>query len=136
MVYITLNGQKKRSEGDASLKVGGKIREQIKDANGPCGLATKEVNGGEEVKFTLRHGSDEDVVALQQLEDVTVLFETDSGQRYLVANAGTVGGGGAEGQQGGSHHGRQPGRAGLIPPLFAPPGTAHTGPALHGVLLL
>ncbi|MEO9385305.1 phage tail tube protein [Chromobacterium phragmitis] len=90
VVYITLNGQKKRSEGDASLKVGGKIREQIKDANGPCGLATKEVVGGE-VKFTLRHGSDEDVVALQQLDDVTVLFETDSGQRYLVASAGTVG---------------------------------------------
>ncbi|WP_158300748.1 phage tail tube protein [Chromobacterium sp. ATCC 53434] len=54
VVYITLNGQKKRSEGDASLKVGGKIREQIKDANGPCGLATKEVIGGE-VKFSLRH---------------------------------------------------------------------------------
>ncbi|KMN47932.1 hypothetical protein VL04_00665 [Chromobacterium violaceum] len=70
--------------------MGGKIREQIKDANGPCGLATKEVNGAE-VKFTLRHGSDEDVVALQQLEDVTLLFETDSGQSYLVANAGTVG---------------------------------------------
>ncbi|MGC0155530.1 hypothetical protein ACPRNU_23980 [Chromobacterium vaccinii] len=43
--------------------MGGKIPEQIKDANGPCGLATKEVNGAE-VKFTLRHGSDEDAVAL------------------------------------------------------------------------
>ncbi|KJH68393.1 phage tail tube protein [Chromobacterium violaceum] len=46
---------------------------------------------GAEVKFTLRHGSDEDVVALQQLEDVTLIFETDNGQRYLVASAGTVG---------------------------------------------
>lgn len=27
VVYSTLNGQKKRSEDDASLKVGGKIRE-------------------------------------------------------------------------------------------------------------
>ncbi|AUH51219.1 hypothetical protein CXB49_10560 [Chromobacterium sp. ATCC 53434] len=41
--------------------------------------------------YYCRINSDEDVVALQQLEDVTLIFETDSGQRYLVANAGTVG---------------------------------------------
>jgi len=88
--YITVNGRRLRSKPGASLKPGGRIREGIADSNGFCGNATKEIKGAE-VKLTLPHAADDDVVVLQNLEDATVLFETDSGQRYLVREAGTVG---------------------------------------------
>ncbi|OQS44027.1 phage tail tube protein [Chromobacterium haemolyticum] len=87
---IKLNGANKRSKPGATLKPGGAIREPVTDSNGVCGLAVKEYKPGE-IKFTIQHGSDEDVVALQNLEGVTALFETDSGQRYMVRDAGTVG---------------------------------------------
>ncbi|OWY40065.1 hypothetical protein CEK28_04840 [Xenophilus sp. AP218F] len=90
MVYVTLNGQRKRSKPGASLKPGGKIKEAVNDVHGYCGTAVKEIKGAE-IKFTIPHASDEDVVALQNLADVTVLFETDSGQRYLARGADTVG---------------------------------------------
>lgn len=87
---IKLNGVTKRSKPGATLKPGGVIREPLSDSNDFCGLAAKEIKHGE-IKFTIQHGSDEDVVALQNLDDVTALFETDSGQRYMVRKAGTMG---------------------------------------------
>ena len=90
VAYVNINGSRVRSKEGASLKVGGAIGEAIMDTNGYCGHATKELKPGE-VKFVIPHGDDIDVTALQQLSGATVVFETDSGQRYLIRNAGAEG---------------------------------------------
>lgn len=90
VVVIKVNGTKMRSDPGATLKPGGKIGEAVNDDGGFQGVATKEVKGSE-VKWTMTHGDDVDVTSLQNLRGVTLVFETDSGQSYLCANAGTVG---------------------------------------------
>ncbi|WP_374498097.1 phage tail tube protein [Vogesella indigofera] len=87
---IKLNGATLRSKLGASLKVGGPIKKAETDSNGFAGHSVEEIKPGE-IKCTLLHTSDTDVVALQQISDATVVFETDSGQTYLVRQAGTEG---------------------------------------------
>lgn len=90
LAYINVNGSRQRSKPGATLKVGGAIRKAETDVSGFAGHRTEEIKPGE-VVFTLVHASDTDLIALQQIDGATVLFETDSGQRYLVANASTEG---------------------------------------------
>ncbi|WP_024303325.1 phage tail tube protein [Pseudogulbenkiania sp. MAI-1] len=90
IVYVNLNGSRLRSKPGASLKVGGAIRKAETDVNGFAGHSTEEIKPAE-VKCTLLHADDTDLVALQQIEGATLVFETDSGQRYLVRDAGTEG---------------------------------------------
>lgn len=90
LVYININGQRVRSEKDASLKPGGAIQKAGTDATGFIGHYTEENKPGE-VKFSIQHGDDTDIVTMQGLRDVNVLFETDSGQTYLVRGAATEG---------------------------------------------
>ncbi|EEG08229.1 phage tail tube protein [Pseudogulbenkiania ferrooxidans] len=90
IVYVNVNGARLRSKPGASLKVGGPIQKAESDVNGFAGHSTEEIKHAE-VKCTLLHADDTDLVALQQISGATVVFETDSGQRYLVRDAGTEG---------------------------------------------
>lgn len=87
--FIDINGSRVRSKPDSKFSPGGPISEAVMDVNGHNGTATTEIKPGE-VKFTIPHGSDIDLTALQALRDVPVTFQTDSGQTYLIRNAGTV----------------------------------------------
>ena len=89
LCFIDINGSRIRSKPDAKFSPGGPIKEAVMDVNGHCGQAVTEIKAAE-VKFTIPHGNDVDVVALQQLDDVPVTFQTDSGQTYLIRNAGVT----------------------------------------------
>lgn len=89
MCYISINGQRVHSEPDATLTVGGPVSEAALSTLGFVGLYTKENQPGV-VKFKLFHTGNLDVTMLQRLRDQTLTFETDSGQRYLIRNAGTT----------------------------------------------
>ncbi|MTD32410.1 phage tail tube protein [Paludibacterium denitrificans] len=90
LCFININGRRVRSKEGANMKPGGLIQEPVNDANGYCGMANKE-NKNSEVKFIIPHSSEDDVTALQAMKDATLVFETDSGQRYLIRDAGTIG---------------------------------------------
>lgn len=87
--FIDINGSRIRSKPEAKFSPGGPIRESIMDVNGHNGQATTEIKPGE-VKFTIPHGNDVDIVALQALDEVPVTFQTDSGQTYLIRAAGVT----------------------------------------------
>lgn len=88
MTYVLINGQRLRSKPGASLKPGGAIQKAQTDAYGFAGHATEEIKPAE-IKCTLLHDDSTDVTALQQIRGATAIFESDSGQRYLVREAGT-----------------------------------------------
>lgn len=90
LVSIKVNGATLRSKPGASLKPGGEIQKAETDSSGFAGHSVDEIKPGE-IKCTLLHAGDTDVVTLQRIRDATVVFETDSGQTYLVRQAGTEG---------------------------------------------
>lgn len=90
IVTVKVNGSPLRSKPGASLKVGGKIKKAESDANGFIGHSVEEIKPAE-VKCTLLHAGDTDLITLQNIEDATVVFETDTGQSYLVRGAATEG---------------------------------------------
>lgn len=90
IVTVKVNGSPLRSKPGASLKVGGKIKKAESDANGFIGHSVEEIKPAE-VKCTLLHAGDTDLITLQNIEDATVIFETDTGQSYLVRSAATEG---------------------------------------------
>lgn len=90
MCYLNLNGSKLHSKEGATLKPGGPIQEIVTDVHGVVGTAT-EKHSHAEVKATLIHTAELDVVALQNLAEATLVFETDTKQRYLVREASTIG---------------------------------------------
>lgn len=90
LATVKVNGATLRSKPGASLKVGGPIKKAESDSNGFAGHSVEEIKPGE-VKCTLLHAGDTNLVTLQAISDATVIFETDSGQTYLVRQAGTEG---------------------------------------------
>ncbi|MCX8749251.1 phage tail tube protein [Snodgrassella sp. B3088] len=89
LCYISINGQRLHSEPDATLTVGGPVGEASMSTLGFVGIHNKEIQPGS-VKFKLIHTGDLDISMLQRLRNQTLTFETDSGQRYLIRNAGTI----------------------------------------------
>lgn len=89
LCYININGQRVHSQPDATLRVGGKIAKSAMSVLGFVGQYTDEIQAAQ-VKFKMIHTGNIDVTTMQQLREQTVVFETDSGQRYLLRNAGTV----------------------------------------------
>ena len=89
LCWIMVNGVKLHSEAGATLNPGGPIAKPAVSTSGFVGLFTDEIQAAK-LKFKLMHTGDIDVVMLQQLRGVTLVFETDSGQRYLIRNAGTT----------------------------------------------
>ena len=89
LCWIIINGIKLHSEAGATLNPGGDIAKPAMSTSGYVGLFSDEKQAAK-LKFKLVHTGDIDVVMLQHLRDQTLVFETDSGQRYLIRNAGTT----------------------------------------------
>lgn len=84
IVKITVNGTLQRSKEGAKLMTGGFERTpQVGYA--VYGFAKKVVAAT--VEFTLAHTADSDILALNEMEDATVIFECDTGVRFRVDNA-------------------------------------------------
>ncbi|AXF86768.1 hypothetical protein DTO96_102524 [Ephemeroptericola cinctiostellae] len=88
--HLNVNGARMRAEKGASLEVGGPVGESAMSTSGFEGTVTKEIKPAK-ISATLLHSDKDDVSAIQRWRGVTVTFETDSNQTYLIQNAGTVG---------------------------------------------
>ena len=89
LVYISINGQRVHSEPDATFKPGGPAKKAAMSVLGYVGSYADEIKPSE-VKFKIRHTDDLDVAMLQGLQNQTLTFETDSGQRYLMRGATVI----------------------------------------------
>jgi len=87
IVKVYLNGDLQRSKEGASLSFGGKERTAIMGYT-LHGFAEKAV--ASELEFTLAHMADTDLIAINDLVDATLRFETDTGPVFLVTNAFTT----------------------------------------------
>jgi hypothetical protein len=82
---ITANGRRIESNKGAKLMVGGVKRSSVMTAHGRAGNQQEQTAGRVEGSFPLKAGIK--VKELQALEDITVLFQADTGQLYTVAHA-------------------------------------------------
>lgn len=83
-VFVKLNGALQRSKPGAVLDPGGFARTAV---------IGHEVYGYSEeprqsrVEFTLAHSRETDILALRDLTDALVEFETDTGRKYVIGGA-------------------------------------------------
>lgn len=87
---VTINGERKRSKKGASLSPGGAIKKAVMATTGFCGHHTDEFKPAT-AKFKLAIGEDDNIVDLQGLSDVTLVFEGDDGKSYLIRQAAVEG---------------------------------------------
>ena len=90
VTYVNVNGRRVRSKKGSTLTVGGKVGKEVMSTSGFEGVATDEMEPGR-VKVTVAHSDKDDVTSVQSWRGIDITFETDSGQTYLIADAGTVG---------------------------------------------
>ena len=84
-VVVLLDGMSLRSKVGASLDIGGWER-QAEEADGEIiGFRKKKVPAM--CTATLAHTSESELRAIDETEDATLVFETDTGVRYTVRNA-------------------------------------------------
>jgi hypothetical protein len=88
-VKIELDGGVVESENEAELEPGGEINDSITHHKKTYRMA--EADAPAVVKFKMPLTVDVDVVEIQGWKDKTLTFVADTGQRYLVRNAFTVG---------------------------------------------
>lgn len=86
IVKIYVNGKLYRSKEGASLKTGGKMREEVV---GHSVYGYSEKVAAAELDATIAHMADSDIPEMNDLVDATLRFETDTGKTLMVANAFT-----------------------------------------------
>jgi len=79
---IRVDGQEWRCEDGASLDVGG-VKREAKAGGGKVHGYTEETVPPE-LECKAYHTKDTDVTAINKIIDATVLFETDTGDRYCA----------------------------------------------------
>jgi Phage tail tube protein len=84
-VTIKLDNETLRSKGGASLQIGG-IRRAF-DATDQMESYYRESVIPAQIKCTMPHMSDTDLIRLRDWKNGTAHFTTDSGHTYTVANA-------------------------------------------------
>ena len=82
---IRVNGSEIRSTDDATLNPGGANREAVTGGGKVYGY--KEETVAPELECSVAHTSDTDLTALSAITDATVIFETDSGDKYVLREA-------------------------------------------------
>jgi len=80
IVKVFINGELQRSKDGAKISLGGKER-TIQTGYAVFGHSEKVVPSM--VEFTLANTADDDLIALGNLTDATVRFETDVGRSYV-----------------------------------------------------
>jgi hypothetical protein len=84
-VTIKLGNETLRSKPGASLQIGGITREF--DVTDQLESYYRERPRPAQIKCTMPHFSDTDIIALQRWKNGTAHFTTDAGHTYTVANA-------------------------------------------------
>jgi hypothetical protein len=84
IVTLSVNGNKQRSEINATLDFGGKERSPAVGTK-VYGFSEKIVPS--KVSFTIFHMSDTDLISLKDLVGASISFACDSGPVYPVSNA-------------------------------------------------
>ncbi len=84
-ITLQFNGKSIRSLNGAKIMFGGTQRTPVNDDQGGVHYSEKIVNGGAEA--VIPHGSDTNVAELQNLVNVTLTAETDSGKQYMGRGA-------------------------------------------------
>lgn len=82
---IRVDGKEWRCEDGASLDVGG-VKREAKAGGGKVHGYTEET-AAPELECKVFHAKDTDLTAFNTITDATVLFETDTGDRYVLRNA-------------------------------------------------
>jgi hypothetical protein len=82
---IKKDGEELLADVDATLNVGGASREPVMGPRGVQGF--RESPAAPTLSTTVRHTKDTDLVALGSITDATVLFETDTGDTYMLRRA-------------------------------------------------
>lgn len=84
-VVVRLNGASIRSESGAQLSMGGFERAPRFADHGLLGFSKKPVEST--ITCTLAHTAQTDLQAINETENATLIFETDTGVTYTVRNA-------------------------------------------------
>ena len=82
---IRINGSEIRSTDDATLTVGGENRKAIKGGGRVYGY--NEETQEPTLECNVAHCSDTDLIELSAIVDATVIFETDSGAKFVLQEA-------------------------------------------------
>jgi hypothetical protein len=82
---IRVNGKELRAFDDASLDVGGVKREAVKGSGKIFGY--KEETAEPVLECKIAHRADTDLVELGTIVDATVIFESDTGDTYILRDA-------------------------------------------------
>ncbi|APB78613.1 TPA: phage tail tube protein [Pasteurella multocida] len=87
VAYVRCNGTEYASADDATLTPGGVTRATVK---GSRVYGYQETPEEATVEATFYNNAETDVLALKDITNATIEFETDVGQTYLLANAWVV----------------------------------------------
>ena len=82
---ITVDGDQLLTEGKSSIEVGGAVRTSV-EADNQAGFFTTATKPSK-VECTVLVGAGTSLVALQAIENATIVFECDTGQTYIISNA-------------------------------------------------
>lgn len=83
-VFITVAGKRLASKEGAKLMLGGVERETVLADTGVVGYQEKTVAPG--VECTIAHTSDVSLKEIQDMTDVNISFDTDSGKSFALAH--------------------------------------------------
>lgn len=83
--FITVAGNRVRSEPGATCDIGGVTRTTIVGDNGIDGFA--ETPKQSVVECSISVGAGESVAQYREISDTTITFECDTGQTYVIRNA-------------------------------------------------
>jgi hypothetical protein len=87
-VTVRLGSDALHSKPGASIQIGGINREY--DITDQMRSYYRERGQVAEIKATMPHFSDTDLIKLRNWKNGTAFFETDSGTLYTISNAGTA----------------------------------------------
>lgn len=82
---IRIDGSEIRSTDDATLNVGGVNREAVTGGGKVYGY--KEETVAPTLECSIAHAKDTDLVALSATTTATIIFETDTGDKYVLREA-------------------------------------------------
>ena len=82
---VRIDGASIRSKAGAKLMMGGVERTPVFADGEMIGFSTKPVEAT--VSATLAHTSTSDIAALRDIDDSSLIFETDTGVKFSIRNA-------------------------------------------------
>ncbi|MCE8027544.1 phage tail protein [Halomonas daqingensis] len=82
---VRVDGSELLTDVDSTLNVGGSSREPVTGPGGVQGY--RESPEAPTLTTTVRHTADLDLISLGRIRNATVLFETDTGDTYVLRRA-------------------------------------------------